>query len=71
MHFSIPIDFLQQKLISILALKFCREDFRAAVVLLVRVELPVRQLDLFSGLECRHAEVGAAGASERIAKVTL
>ena len=38
---------------------------------LVCVELSLRELDLLSGLEGGHTEVGAARASERVAKVTL
>ena len=38
---------------------------------LVCVELPLRELDLLSGFEGGHPEVGAARASERVAKVTL
>lgn len=37
----------------------------------ISLELPLRQLDLLPGLEGRHAQVGAAGAAERVAQVTL
>ena len=38
---------------------------------LVRVELPLRELDLLARLEGRHPEVGAARATEGVSQVAL
>ena len=40
-------------------------------ILLVGVELPLRERDLLAGLEGGHPEVGAARASESVSEVAL